>query len=101
MAPRRILPPPSGKRFFRHLTESRYIPNNRGIGCRWNILAPYDTFILAEAEADERVKLIYGASTNQMGADMRELLHGAKAHAVQTYLSAPVAIQSRPYYLHP
>jgi hypothetical protein len=77
------------------------IPNNRGIGCRWNILAPYDTFILAEAEADERVKLIYGTSTNQMGADMRELLHGAKAHAVQTYLSAPVAIQSRPYYLHP
>src|SRR3954453_11768294 len=24
MVPRRILPPPSGKRFFRHLTESRY-----------------------------------------------------------------------------
>jgi hypothetical protein len=77
------------------------IPNNRGTGCRWNILHPYDTFFLAEAEADERVKLIYGSSTDQMGADMRALLGGAKAYAVQTYLSAPVAFQSRPYYLHP
>jgi DNA invertase Pin-like site-specific DNA recombinase len=29
MVPRRILPPPSGKRFFRHLTESRYIYTGR------------------------------------------------------------------------
>jgi hypothetical protein len=30
MVPRRILPPPSGKRFFRHLTESRYITGAGG-----------------------------------------------------------------------
>ena len=36
-----------------------------------------------------------------MGVAMRELLDGVDAHAIQTYLSAPVAFQSRAYYLKP
>jgi len=42
MVPRRILPSPSGKRFFRHLTESRYTfsfdfqPDYRGVIDRHN-----------------------------------------------------------------
>jgi hypothetical protein len=77
------------------------IPNEKAIGCRWNILQPFDTFLLADTEPSERVKLTYGASKHPMGIAMRELLDGVDAHAIQTYLSAPVAFQSRAYYLKP
>ena len=77
------------------------IPNETAIGCRWNILSPYDTFLLEGTEPAERVKLTYGTSTHPMGVAMRELLDGVDPHAIQTYLSAPVAIQSRAYYLKP
>ena len=77
------------------------IPNDTAIGCRWNILSPFDTFLLEGTEPAERVKLTYGTSTHPMGVAMRELLDGVDPYAIQTYLSAPVAIQSRPYYLKP
>ena len=75
------------------------IPNGKPIGCRWNILQPFDTFLLAGTEPAERVKLTYGNSENSMGPAMRELLDGVDAHAIQTYLSQPVAFQSRAYNL--
>ena len=31
------------------------IPNGTAIGCRWNILQPFDTFLLADSEPSERV----------------------------------------------
>ena len=73
------------------------IPNEKAIGCRWNILQPFDTFLLTEEDIEpaERVKLTYGASKHPMGVAMRELLDGVDAHAIQTYLSQPVAFQSR------
>jgi hypothetical protein len=79
------------------------IPNGKPIGCRWNILQPFDTFLLTgdDIEPAERVKLTYGASTHPMGVAMRELLDGVDAYAIQTYLSEPVAFQSRAYYLKP
>lgn len=77
------------------------IPDGTATGCRWNILQPFDTFILKEPEQSERVVLTYGSSTHPMGKAMRELLHGVKPYAIQTYQSAPVAIQGRPYYLKP
>lgn len=77
------------------------IPRETAIGCRWNILGAYDTFLLEGTEPAERVKLTYGASTHPMGQAMRELLDGVEPHAIQTFLSDPVAIQSRPYYLKP
>jgi len=79
------------------------IPNEKAIGCRWNILQPFDTFLLTgdDIEPAERVKLTYGASTHPMGVAMRELLDGVDAYAIQTYLSEPVAFQSRAYYLKP
>ena len=54
-----------------------------------------------DIEPAERVKLTYGASTHLMGVAMRELLDGVDAYAIQTYLSEPVAFQSRAYYLKP
>jgi hypothetical protein len=75
------------------------IPDETAIGCRWNILQPFDTFLLEGTEPRERVKLTYGASTHPMGVAMRELLDDVDPYAIQTYLSQPVAVQSRPYYL--
>jgi len=67
------------------------------IGCRWNILQPFDTFFLDKKHGDA-VKLTLGASHHQMRQDMAALLDGVAPVAVQTFNSAPAAIQSRAYY---
>jgi hypothetical protein len=70
----------------------------RLIGCRWNILQPYQAYLLSGAEA-KRVTMLLGESTHPMKADMAALIGDAPAAAVRTFQSAPVAIQSRAYYI--
>jgi hypothetical protein len=70
----------------------------RAIGCRWNILQPLQTYFIGQQEPDP-VKLTIGPSQHQMAQDMKTLLTGARAQAVQTFVSSPVAIQSRAYFL--
>jgi hypothetical protein len=77
------------------------VPADGPIGCRWNILQPFDTYFIADDGPAERVRLIFGESTHEMAVVMKELLHGVDAYAVQMYLSDPVAVQSRPYFLKP
>jgi len=72
--------------------------DNQLIGCRWNILQPFNTFFLNSSEAATAVKLDYGTSNHPMRKDMQQLLEGCAPVAVQTLNSAPAAIQSRAYY---
>ncbi|RKE36402.1 hypothetical protein B0G76_2580 [Paraburkholderia sp. BL23I1N1] len=72
--------------------------DNRAIACRWNILQPLDTYWLTADDA-RRVTLSYGRSGHPMQKAMKELLDGAHAQAVQTFLSAPAAIQSRAVFI--
>jgi hypothetical protein len=72
--------------------------DGRAIGCRWNILQPLQTYFFSPEEPDP-VKLTIGPSQHQMAQDMKTLLAGARAQAVQTFVSSPVAIQSRAYFL--
>jgi hypothetical protein len=67
------------------------------IGCRWELLGPMTTYFLTEAQAN-RVQLAYGTSKHVMKSDMKNLIGDAPASAVQTFVSAPAAIQSRAYY---
>jgi hypothetical protein len=67
------------------------------IGCRWELLNPMLTYFLDEASR-KRVQLTYGASKHPMKSDMEELIGSGPAAAVQTFLSAPAAIQNRAYY---
>jgi len=67
------------------------------IGCRWNILQPFQTYHLSNVQR-ERVKLSYGESEHPMRRDMARLIGDALAVAIRTYQSPPVAIQSRAYY---
>jgi ketosteroid isomerase-like protein len=69
----------------------------RLIGCRWNLLQPMDTYFLCPEEA-HRVALTLGSSDHVMRRDMEKLIGDSPARAVQTFLSAPAAIQSRAYY---
>ena len=72
--------------------------DNRAIACRWNILQPFDTYRL-NADQAHRVTLSYGNSGHPMQLAMKDLLDGAHAHAVQTFMSAPAAIQSRAVFI--
>jgi hypothetical protein len=69
----------------------------RLIGCRWNVLSPYQTCFLDKG-ASKRVKLTVGKSPHKMTADIKGLIGSAPAAAVRTFQSAPAAIQSRAYY---
>lgn len=69
----------------------------RLIGCRWNVLSPYQTCFL-DAAAGKRVKLTIGKSPHPMAADMRALIGSAPAAAVRSFQSASAATQSRAYY---
>ena len=71
--------------------------DGRLIGCRWNVLAPYQTSFLSGA-ARNPVKLAIGKSTHPMAADMKTLIGATPAAAVRTFQSAPAAIQSRAYF---
>lgn len=69
----------------------------RTIGCRLNVLQPYQAWLL-EGKLAERVQLSLGRSTHPMRRDMEVLFGGLRAAAVRTFMSQPVAIQSRAYY---
>jgi hypothetical protein len=69
----------------------------RLIGCRWNVLSPYETCFLGP-DASARVKLTIGQSTHKMAADMKALIGSTPAAVVRTYQSGSAAIQSRAYY---
>jgi hypothetical protein len=69
----------------------------RLIGCRWNVLSPYQTHFLG-ASTHQRVSLTIGESTHQMAADMKALIGDTPAAAVRYFQSAAAAIQSRAYY---
>jgi hypothetical protein len=71
--------------------------DGRLIGCRWNILAPHDTYFL-DARQSKRVKVAYGESTHPMRRDMQTLVGDRRCVAVQTFASRPAAIQSRAFY---
>lgn len=73
--------------------------DNQPIACRWNILQPFKTFFLDRNEAEWRVRVTYGQSTHPMQKDMKALLTGAYASAVQTFVSTPAAIQSRAVFI--
>ncbi|RQS67449.1 hypothetical protein DID96_21525 [Burkholderia sp. Bp8963] len=72
--------------------------DGRAIACRWNILQPFRTYWLRPEDA-HRVSVRYGLSRHPMQQAMKALLDGAHAHAVQTFVSAPAAIQSRAVFL--
>jgi hypothetical protein len=74
------------------------IHDNQPIACRWNILQPFKTYFLDDKDAG-RVELSYGDSCHPMQTAMKELLAGAQVRAVQTFISAPAAIQSRAVYI--
>jgi hypothetical protein len=67
------------------------------IGCRWELLTPMVTYFL-DADSCARVNLTYGASTHPMKKDMQHLIGDTMPSAMQTFLSAPAAIQNRAYY---
>jgi hypothetical protein len=69
----------------------------RLIGCRWNVLSPYQTCFLG-TDARKRVKLTIGKSEHPMAADMKALIGSTPAVAVRTFQSAAAATQSRAYY---
>lgn len=69
----------------------------RLIGCRWNVLSPYETYFL-DAGASKRVALTIGKSTHPMAADMKALIGSSPAAAVRSFQSASAATQSRAYY---
>jgi len=71
--------------------------NKTPIGCRWNILQPHDTYMLADSEA-KRVRLTLGASTHDMRRALHELIGDTPARAVRTIRSANAAIQNRAYF---
>jgi hypothetical protein len=57
-----------------------------------------DTYFLSEYKSNQRVKLVYGESSDPMQVDTRKLFTGAKPRAVHVFNSAPTAIQSKAYY---
>lgn len=67
------------------------------IGARWNILQPFQTYLLS-GEQRGRVVVRYGESEHPMRADMQALIGATRASAIRFYQSPPAAIQSRPYY---
>lgn len=69
----------------------------RLIGCRWNVLSPYESYFL-DAAASSRVKLAIGQSAHRMAADMKALIGSAPAIAARSFQSAAAATQSRAYY---
>lgn len=70
----------------------------RLIAARWNILRPFDTYFLDE-QTSNRVTLRIGGSSHGMSRDMQLMIGDAQAAAVRTFLPAPDAIQSRPFYV--
>lgn len=68
------------------------------IGCRWELLGPMATYFF-DTDPNKRVDLVYGTSDHQMKKDMEKLIGDTPAKAVQTFISAPAAIQSRAYYV--
>jgi hypothetical protein len=69
----------------------------RLIGCRWNVLSPYETCSL-DAGASKRIALTIGESAHPMAADMKALIGSSLAVAVRSFQSASAAAQSRAYY---
>jgi hypothetical protein len=69
----------------------------RLIGCRWNVLSPYETCFL-DARASKRIALTIGKSAHPMAADMKALIGSSLATAVRSFQSASAATQSRAYY---
>jgi hypothetical protein len=69
----------------------------------WNILQPFQTYLLPPAEA-ARVTLTYGADQPgqpPVASDLRTLIGDAPAVAAYVVQSPPVAIQNPPYYVGP
>lgn len=69
----------------------------RMIGCRWNVLSPYQTCFL-DASDSTRVTLTIGTSAHPMASDMKALIGSTPAAAVRSFQSASAATQSRAYY---
>jgi hypothetical protein len=67
------------------------------IGARWNILHPFETYLLAATDA-HRVALGYGDSKHPMQTDLKHIIGNATASVVRTTISPPAAIQSRTYW---
>lgn len=70
----------------------------RLIGCRWNILQPFNGYLLAKADS-KRVQMKLGNSTHKMRADLVALIGDAPARVVRTFQSRPAATQARAYYV--
>lgn len=69
----------------------------RLIGCRWNVLSPYETYFL-DAKSSKRVTLTIGDSPHPMAKDMKTLIGSSPAVAARSFQSAAAATQSRAYY---
>jgi len=79
------------------------IPGRKGYktgrlaGSRWNILGSDNTYFLKSGS--KHVQVSYGGSKYPMGADMKFLLGStAEPVAVQTFQSAPAAVENRAWY---
>ena len=68
----------------------------RLIGCRWNILSPFQTYSVPAAK--KAVQLTFGSSSHPMRKDIEELIGTTAASVVRTYQSPPAAIQARAWY---
>jgi hypothetical protein len=82
---------------------NKKIPGRKGYktgrlaGSRWNILGSDQTYFLEKNS--KRIQLTYGGSKYPMGADIKFLLGSpAEAVAVQTFQSAPAAVENRAWY---
>ena len=79
--------------------QTEYGQNSgRLIGCRWNILQPFDGYLLAKSDS-KRVQMKLGNSTHKMRADLAALIGDAPARAVRTFQSRPAATQARAYFV--
>lgn len=74
------------------------LSDGRLIGCRWNILQPFQSYLLPDSEA-HRARLVLGDSGHQMRTDLEALIGNTPAAAVRIFRSAPAAIQSRAYFV--
>ena len=77
------------------------IPNETAIGCRWNILQPFDTFLLEGSRAGRARQADLRRQHAPHGRRDAGTAGRRRSHAIQTYLSAPGRDPEPAYYLKP
>ena len=67
------------------------------IACGWNIPPPFNTYFFSPADV-ARVNLSYGTSSHPMLLESQALIGTNTPFAVQTFNSAPAAMQNRAFF---